>query len=165
MWYNQFLCEFTNAKQNPQQRCSLYLRLHHLAYAFSFPATQTLSEHLQSFLLPVIMCFGCPNYLAFPALTCLSLPCIYFPLLGIFPLFTGSLLEDSLVSFRWTHLPGQSWLCLFCTPVPGLITIIFHIWKIVFYRIISPTLSLPIPKRTARLVSTCSVLVDYGMIR
>lgn len=88
MWYNQFLCEFTNAKQNPQQRCSLYLRLHHLAYAFSFPATQTLGEHLQSFLLPVIMCFGCPNYSASPhLLVCLS-PCIYFPLLGIFPLNT-----------------------------------------------------------------------------
>ena len=61
--------------KNLQQRCSVYLRNQHLAYAFSFPGTQTLSEHLQSFLSLVIMCFGCPDYLEFPTLkTCLSLP-------------------------------------------------------------------------------------------
>lgn len=51
-----------------QQRCSVYLRNQHLAYAFSFPGTQTLSEHLQSFLSLVIMCFGCPDFVEFPTL-------------------------------------------------------------------------------------------------
>lgn len=117
--YNQFPYEFMNAKDNWQQKCSLYLKHHPPpGLHFQFSVTQIFSEHLQSFLSLVIMYFGTQIIWEFPPHT----PYIHFSPVRMFPLFTWFTIR--LLTFLYSSPRAKF---LFCFVIPGPMTIIFSI--------------------------------------